>query len=45
MTPEQLKIVRCNRKSCIVLIVMYTLGRPTGETEISCILEISSKSA
>jgi hypothetical protein len=45
MTPEQLKIVRCIRKTCIVMIVMYILGRPTGETEISRILEISSKSA
>jgi hypothetical protein len=44
MTPEQLKIVRCIRKTCIVLIVMYILGRPSGETEISRILEISSKS-
>jgi DNA-binding IclR family transcriptional regulator len=45
MTPEQLKIARCIRKTCIVLIVMYILGRPTGETEISRILKISSKSA
>jgi hypothetical protein len=45
MTPEQLAIVRQIRKTCIVLIVMYILGKPSGETEIGRILEVSSKTA
>jgi hypothetical protein len=45
MTPEQLTIIRQIRKTSIVLIVMFNLCRPTGETEIGRILELSSKSA
>jgi uncharacterized Zn ribbon protein len=45
MTPEQIKIVRQLRKTNIVLIVMFILGKPTGETEIGRILEISNKTA
>jgi DNA-binding IscR family transcriptional regulator len=45
MTQEQLKILRQIRKTMIVLIAMTTLGKPTGETELSRILEVSNKLA
>jgi uncharacterized Zn ribbon protein/biotin operon repressor len=45
MRPEQLNIIRQIRKTIMILVAMYILGKPTGETEIGRVLDISGKSA
>jgi DNA-binding IclR family transcriptional regulator len=45
LTPELIRYLRSIRKTAILLILLHILDRPTGETEVARILDISVRSA
>jgi DNA-binding IclR family transcriptional regulator len=45
LTPELIRYLRSLRKTAVVLLLLHFLDRPTGETEVARILDLSVRSS